>query len=196
MATRAYQYEHHYGLTLWGKAIKNLRPAKRRSKFLEMFHNLLHEAAKFFKESDDTTVIPDGFPVLNSLKEVHLLLAQGAHNEYGDLPSTARAEMLIQEWLLARPEMRDFLGGRVMVPYTESVDGSCRFDEDAAGLGAMSRSRTSATSECMASRSCCPCDTAIGSRSTISCRQAIGARFSQVQEIPKLRPCLPCSNRC
>ena len=120
VARRAYEYEHHYGLTLWGKAIKNLRPAERRSKFLEAFHNLLHEAAKFFKESDDTTVIPDGFPVLNSLKEVHLLLAQGAHNQYGDLPSTARAEMLIQEWLLARPEMRDFLGGRVMVPYTEA----------------------------------------------------------------------------
>lgn len=120
VARRAYEYEHHYGLSLWGKAIPTMRPAERRSKFLEAFHNLLHEAARFFKESDDTTVIPDGFPVLNSLKEVHLLLAQGAHNQYGDLPSTARAEMLIQEWLLARPEMRDFLGGRVMVPYTEA----------------------------------------------------------------------------
>jgi hypothetical protein len=94
--------------------------AERRSKFLEAFHNLLHEAHKFFKESDDTTVIADGFPVLNSLKEVHLLLAQGAHNQFGDLPSTARAEMLIQQWLLARPEMREFLGGRIMVPYTEA----------------------------------------------------------------------------
>ena len=66
----------------------------------------------FFKEDDDTTVIADGFPVLNALKEVHLLLAQGAHNQFGDLPWTARAEMLIQQWLLARPEMREFLGGR------------------------------------------------------------------------------------
>ena len=44
--------------------------------------------------SDDTTVVADGFPVLNALKEVHLLLTQGAHNQYGDLPWTARQEML------------------------------------------------------------------------------------------------------
>jgi hypothetical protein len=27
--------------------------------------------------------------------------------------------MLIEQWLLARPEMREFLGGRIMVPYSE-----------------------------------------------------------------------------
>jgi hypothetical protein len=57
--------------------------------------------------------------VLNSLREVHLLLAHGAHNQFGDLPSNARQEMLIEQWLLARPEMREFLGGKIMVPYTE-----------------------------------------------------------------------------
>src|SRR4029077_14442952 len=31
----------------------------------------------------------------------------------------ARGEMLIQQWLLARPEMRDFLQSRPMVPYKE-----------------------------------------------------------------------------
>ena len=49
MARRAYEYEHHYGLTLWARPLRT-RPAERRSKFLEAFHNLLHEAAKFFKE--------------------------------------------------------------------------------------------------------------------------------------------------
>ena len=52
-------------------------------------------------------------------KEVHLLLAEGASNQFGDLPWTARAEMLMQQWLLSRPEMRDFLQGRRMVPYKE-----------------------------------------------------------------------------
>ena len=50
---------------------------------------------------------------------MHLLLAEGAHNQFGDLPWTARVEMLIQQWLLARPEMRDFLQSRPMVPYKE-----------------------------------------------------------------------------
>jgi hypothetical protein len=116
---RAYEYDHHYGLTLYGKAVPPLRPADSRSKFLEAFHNLLHLCSIFFKEDDDTTIVADGFPLLNALREVHYLLAEGAHNQYGDLPSTARMEMLIEQWLLARPEMREFLRGRVMVPYPE-----------------------------------------------------------------------------
>lgn len=117
---RAYEYDHHYGLSLYGKAVPTLRTADSRSKFLEGFHNLLHVCSQFYKDHNDTTVIPDGFPLLNALKEVHLLLAQGAHNQFGDLPWTARAEMLVQEWILARPEIRDFLQSRAMVPYKEA----------------------------------------------------------------------------
>ena len=95
------------------------RPADTRSKFLEAFHNLLHLCTAFFKQDDDTTVKADAFPVLNALKEVHLILSQGAHNQFGDLPSTARIEMLMQQWLLARPEFREFLPTRIMVAYPE-----------------------------------------------------------------------------
>jgi hypothetical protein len=116
---RAYEYNHEYGLTLEGKALRALRPSDSRSKFLEAFHNLLYLCTIFFKEDDDTTVVADGFPVLNALKEVHYILAAGAANQYGELPSTARQEMLMQQWLLARPEMREFLGGKIMVPYPE-----------------------------------------------------------------------------
>jgi hypothetical protein len=116
---RHYEYLQEYGLPLIGRAIPDIQAADTRSKFIEAFHNLLFLSHVFFKEDDDTTVIADGFPLLNSLRETHLLLAEGAHNQFGDLPSTARAEMLIMEWLLARPEMRDFLGGRIMVPYEE-----------------------------------------------------------------------------
>jgi hypothetical protein len=120
---RAYEYSHHYGLTLYGKAVPPMRPADNRSKFIEAFHNLLYRCSVFFKEDDDTTVLADGFALLQSLKEVHLLLAEGAHNQFGDLPWTARVEMLIQQWLLARPEVREFLPGRIMVPYTEKWMG-------------------------------------------------------------------------
>jgi hypothetical protein len=116
---RAYEYDHHYGLGLYGKAVGGLRPADHRSKFLEAFHNLLHTAFMFYKEDNDTTVIADGYATLNALKEVHLLLAQGAHNQFGEMGWTARTEMLIQQWILARPETRDFLQSRPMVPYLE-----------------------------------------------------------------------------
>ena len=116
---RAYEYDHHYGLTLQGKAVPALSTADSRSKFLETFHDLLAKAAAFYRADSDTTVIADAFPVMNGLKDCHLVLAEGAHSQFGDLPWTARAEMLLEQWLLARPEMREFLGGRAMVPYAE-----------------------------------------------------------------------------
>ena len=97
----------------------NCVPPTAASKFIEAFHNLLYRAGLFYREDADTTVIADGFPLLNSLREVHLLLAEGAHNQFGDLPWTSRAEMLMMQWILARPEMREFLRGRAMVPYQE-----------------------------------------------------------------------------
>lgn len=119
LARRVYEYDHHYGIALYGKAVPEVRGADSRSKFMEAFHNLLNLCSRFYKQDDNTMVIADGFPVLNGLKEVHLLLTQGQHNQYGDLPWTARQEMLMQQWLLARPEMREFLSGRVMVAYPE-----------------------------------------------------------------------------
>ncbi len=116
---RTYEYDHHYGLRLDGKAVPKMRPADSRSKFLEAFHNLLHKSTLFFRQDDDTTVVADGFPLLNALQEVHLILSQGAHNQFGDLPSTARIEMMMQQWLLARPEFREFLPTRIMVAYPE-----------------------------------------------------------------------------
>jgi hypothetical protein len=116
---RAYEYDHHYGLKLLGKAVPELRSADSRSKFIEAFHNLLYRTAAFYREDADTMVIADGFALLSSLREVHLLLAEGAHNQFGDLPWTSRAEMLMMQWLLGRPEMREFLRGRAMVPYSE-----------------------------------------------------------------------------
>jgi len=120
VARRAYEYDHEYGITLLGRAVPEVRGADTRSRFLEAFHNLLYLCSIFYKEDDDTTVIADGFPLLNALKEVHLLLTQGAHNQYGDLPWVSRQEMLMEQWILARPEFRDYLPRRVMVAYPET----------------------------------------------------------------------------
>lgn len=119
VARRAYEYEHEYGLSLVGKAVPQIRAADRRSNFLGAFHNLLHQASIYYDRAANLTVRADGFPLLNALREVHLLLAEGAHNQFRDLTWTARVEMLIQMWLLSRREMREFLGGRPAVPYVE-----------------------------------------------------------------------------
>ncbi len=120
---RAYEYDNHYGLALVGKVVPKLTSAETRSKFLEAFHNLLNTATAFYRDDDDKMITADGFSLLNALKEVHLLLAQGANNQFRELPWTSRVEMLIQQWLLARPEIQRFLGGRTMVPYKEAWMG-------------------------------------------------------------------------
>ena len=117
---RAYEYMHEYGLDLTGAAVPNVRAADRRSQFLRSFHDLLSRAYEFYQADDDTTVVADPFPVLTALQTLHMVLAEGAHNQFGDLPWTSRVEMLCQQWILARPELREFIGGRIMVPYREA----------------------------------------------------------------------------
>ena len=149
LARRAYEYDHHYGLRLSGQAVPSMQPADSRTQFLEAFHRLLVEAMQYYHLSMNTTMQADAFPVLDALRELHLTLAEGAHNQFGDLPGTARAEMLVQQWLLSRPEVREFLGGRPGVPYPEAWmphvetlrqvmgwnDGSIRHYRDLATFG-------------------------------------------------------------
>lgn len=124
VARRAYEYDHQYGFSLVGKAVPKLNPVDSRTQFIEGFHTLLNKCVAFYNEDADTTLISDGFALLNALKEVHIILAEGAHNQFGDLAWTSRVNMMVQQWLLARPEMQDFLRGRFMVPYKEAWMGS------------------------------------------------------------------------
>ncbi len=119
VARRNGEYHHHYGLQLEGRAVQGFRPADSRSKFIEAFHQLLRLCTEFYTRDDQTTVKADAFGVLNALKEVHLILSQGAHSQFSDMPGTARVEMLMQQWLLSRSEFREFLPTRVMVAYPE-----------------------------------------------------------------------------
>ena len=142
----------------------------------------------FYKEDDDTTVIADGFPLLNALRETHLLLAEGAHNQFGDLPSTARAEMLMHA-VAAGPAGDARLPRRPgHGPLRGGLDGPGRHDEDSCRAGPTSASRTSATSASSASRSCCRSATATGSSSTTRSRRrtgpATGGRRSSATSTP------------
>lgn len=119
VARRAYEYAHEYGLQLVGKAVGDLRPAESRSRFLESFHNLLYLCADYYRENTNQWITPDPYPLLEALRSVHVLLAEGAHNQFGDMTTTSRAEMMVEQWLLSQAPMNDFLQSRAMVPYDE-----------------------------------------------------------------------------
>ena len=117
---RSAEYQYEYGLQLIGKAIPPVETlVERRTQFLESFHSLLHATHRYYKERDDKTVEADPFPLLSSLQELHLVLARGAHNQFADLPLTARIETMDVQWMLTKPEMREFLGGPTMIPLEE-----------------------------------------------------------------------------
>lgn len=113
----AYECMHHYGIS--PTTANPTAPADSRSFFIQAFHNLLNKCSLFYKEADNLIKVADALPVLNALREVHLQLAEGAHNQFGDLPLTSRVEIYLEQYMLSRPEMREFLGGRVMVPTDE-----------------------------------------------------------------------------
>ena len=117
---RAAEYRNMYGLPMQGRAVP---PASawidNRSQFLSAFHNLLNATYRFYKERDDKTVDADAFPLLSSLQELHLVLAYGAHNQFPAIALRTRREFLTMQWILAQPEMREFLGGPTMVPQEE-----------------------------------------------------------------------------
>jgi hypothetical protein len=117
---RAAEYEYQYGLQLIGRAVPPSELlVERRTQFLEAFHSLLNASYQYYKEDSDKTVEADAFPLLSHLRELHLVLAYGANNQFADVSLTARIETLDVQWMLAQQEMQEFLGGRVMVPYDE-----------------------------------------------------------------------------
>ena len=118
---RAAEYEYQYGLQLIGRAVPPPELlVERRTQFLDAFHSLLNACHHFYKEHNDKTVDADAFPLLSNLRELHLVLAHGANNQFADASLAARIETLDVQWMLAQPEMREFLGGRTMVPYDEA----------------------------------------------------------------------------
>jgi hypothetical protein len=116
---RAYEYDHEYGLRLTNQAAPQPRSADGHSRFLAAFHSLLHLCAVFYNQDDETTTTADTPAISGALRDVHMALTQGAHNQYGDLPWTARREFLMMQWILARPEMREFLPGPASGDYPE-----------------------------------------------------------------------------
>ena len=66
---RAYEYDHEYGCRCWAARCRPMRPRRRRSQVPARRSTTCSSVREvFYKQDDDTTVIADGFPVLNALQ--------------------------------------------------------------------------------------------------------------------------------
>ena len=123
---RNLEYEYAMGISLVGNAVKAEEAVVRRSGFLAAFHGVLNAASQYYREEQDTNVIPDPYPLLNALRELRRHLVDSMHNQYGQLPWQAKAYMLMLKWLMARPEVKDFLPTRPLTissePWMDRVD--------------------------------------------------------------------------
>ena len=120
VSRRAHEYAHQYGFTLAGKAVQSVHPAEKRIKFIQAFHELLHECIRFYRVDDDTTKVANAFPVLKHLKIMDRRVSESSFNQFGELGWIARIEMLMMAWVMGRPEMREYLGGKGMIAYPEA----------------------------------------------------------------------------
>lgn len=116
---RAYEYAHQYGLRLVGKAVGEIRPVDDRSPFLECFHTLLNKSMRFYRDVDDRQISQDPRSILNALRELQMILLQGASNQFGTIPVQARVECLLMQWLLSADQIDKFLGAPNMIAYPE-----------------------------------------------------------------------------
>lgn len=114
---RAHEYAHQYGLRLVGKAVGAVRPVDDRSAFLSCFHTLLNTCTRFYREVDDQQIVEDPRPVLNALRELQMVLLQGASNQFGTIPMQARVETLLMQHFLGSDEIVRFLAVPLMISY-------------------------------------------------------------------------------
>ncbi len=119
ISRRNHEYMYEYGIRLFGDAVPSANSVSVRTNFIDTFHSLLFQCIQFYRQIDDLTKNADAYPLFNTLQEVNLLLMQGMHNQYNDMSLKSRAEMMLEQWILSRPEILEYLRGKPMVMYDE-----------------------------------------------------------------------------
>ncbi|MBK6506120.1 MAG: hypothetical protein IPG02_10735, partial [Ignavibacteria bacterium] len=81
------------------------------------FNKLLMECSVYFKQADDNNINANAFPVLTALQDLNLILAKGDVNQAVYFARQARIEILIEQQILNRSEIGDYLRERPLIPY-------------------------------------------------------------------------------
>ena len=120
---RAEAYRHAYGLRLDPVTPPTLL---RQARVPAALATLPRRAARLLRDDDDTTVNPDGLPLLHALADLQNLLNEAVHPALEDMTRAVRRDMLLALYALGRPELRPLLPIRRHVvlpePWMPAVD--------------------------------------------------------------------------
>jgi hypothetical protein len=114
---RSLEYQNQYGYYLHGK--NHNAGVDVRSNFHTAFNKLLNECSRYFRQAYNRTIDADAFPVLIALQDLNIILATGNNNQAVAFTKRARIELLIEQNILNRPEIGEYLKERLMVPYKQ-----------------------------------------------------------------------------
>lgn len=112
---RSLEYQNQYGYFIPTR--KGIGGLEIRSNFHSAFNKLLYECSNFYEQFKNKFIVPDALPVLIALQELNIILATGDINQAVTFAKRARTQVIIEQFILGRPEIGEYLKERPMVPY-------------------------------------------------------------------------------
>jgi len=112
---RSLEYQNQYGYFIPTR--KGTDGLEIRSNFHSAFNKLLYECSNFYEQFKNKFIVPDALPVLIALQELNIILATGDINQAVSFAKRARTQVMIEQFILERPEIGEYLKERPMVPY-------------------------------------------------------------------------------
>ncbi len=112
---RSLEYQNQYGYFIPTK--NRIRGIEIRSNFHTAFNKLLIECHKFYNQVVNRLIDPDAFSILTALQGLNNILATGDINQALAFAKLARIEIIIEQDILGRSEVGEYLKERPMVSY-------------------------------------------------------------------------------
>lgn len=113
------ELQAQYGLVLPEHAGLDIQPTQTDTSFLGALHNVIGGSGKLLRDRLNKTLSIDTHSLGRTLGNMNVRLAMGAHNQLWEVTRRIRRDMLVQQWILSRPEVTEFLRVPAMVDMKE-----------------------------------------------------------------------------
>lgn len=113
------ELQAQYGLMLPEHAELDIQGMQSDTSFLGALHNVIGGSGKLLRDRLNKTLDVDTHSLGRILGNMNVRLAMGAHNQLWEVTRRIRRDMLVQQWILSRPEVTEFLRVPAMVDMRE-----------------------------------------------------------------------------